>query len=253
MLGVAHLTSEGREAIGASHRVFWIGSVPGLAELLADLRIVGEDLSRFYVDGAADVENYARIKARILESLAQEHDCTLVVPGHPRVGVTVVQELQVLAATDNVRLLCYPGISSFDVMLNDVGLDPLEEGSCVVDANRLILYDYAMEPSLNYFIYHVCSVGNSRTDYVAPATTSRSDFLAAKLRKHYPDAQPLSLLSASMKPGGLPDRIEGTLGNLTGLLRSVTYGHTLFVPATVPKREQVNWGFLERIRAGSPA
>jgi hypothetical protein len=253
MLGVAHLTSEGREALQKSGRVFWIGSVPGLAALLQAQGVPGESLASLYLNGAADVDNYARIKQRLLASLAQGEDVALVVPGHPRVGVSIVQELQAAADDGAIRLECHPGISSFDAMLNDIRMDPLEEGACLVDANRLILYDYAMEPSLNYFIYHVCSIGTARTDFIDPARSSRAGFLAAKLLRHYDPEHPLSLLTASIEPGAAPGRIDGVVGRVTDLLQSVTFAHTLLVPARLPKREQVNWRFLQGMREGIAA
>ena len=39
------------------------------------------------------------------------------------------------------------GISSFDVMMTYLGIDPLEQGTVLLDANRLLLFQYGLEPT----------------------------------------------------------------------------------------------------------
>src|SRR3990167_6942591 len=92
-------------------------------------------------------------------------------------GMKGLQHLKQEASDLGIALHVLPGISSFDTMINDLCLDPIEEGSCIVDANRLILYDYDVDTCLNYFIYHVCSIGNSNTDYKSPVSRNAVDFL----------------------------------------------------------------------------
>lgn len=111
--------------------------------------------------------------------------------------MTIVQLLQKSSQDKAFTFHCYHGISSFDAMINDIGIDPLEEGVSILDANRLIIYDYAMDPCINYFIYHVCSIGNANTDYSSPQTSNKVMYLKSKLLKHYPANTPIFLLSAS--------------------------------------------------------
>lgn len=100
-----------------------------------------------YEDGGIDVDNYTRIIQYISDALTECEHVGLIVPGHPRVGVTIVQLLQKSSQDKAFTFHCYPGISSFDAMINDIGIDPLEEGVSILDANRLIIYDYAMDPA----------------------------------------------------------------------------------------------------------
>lgn len=203
MLGVNQITTEGFSVIQNADRVFWIGDIAGLNEYLYHHEIYHEDLSHLYEDGGVDVDNYASIIQYMTNALSECEHVGLIVPGHPRVGVTIVQLLQKSSQDGSFSFHCYPGISSFDAMINDIGIDPLEEGVSVLDVNRLIIYDYAMEPCINYFIYHVCSIGNSNTDYSSPQTSNKVTYLKSKLLKHYPANTTIFLLSASTEKDNL--------------------------------------------------
>ncbi len=248
MLGVVQLTQEAVTAISQSKKVVWVGAIPGLAELLTRHGIASEDLSVLYVNGAVDQENYARIRERTLELLQTDEVVTFVVAGHPRLGVTVVQQFQQLAHAANFKMVTYPGISSFDTMINDLGLDPLEEGTCILDANRLLLYNYQMVPTLNYFIYHVCSIGNPLTDYLEPLANNKTQFLQSKLLKHYSVEHPATLISSSRVSGQAAHRVHGKIGDIATLLNSVSFEHTLFIPQRLPTRDFVNWEFLRELQ-----
>jgi len=48
-----------------------------------------------------------------------------------------------------------PGVSNFTTTANNLGIDPLERGTLVVDANRLLLFEQLPDPAFNTFVYHV--------------------------------------------------------------------------------------------------
>ncbi|MFB2863156.1 SAM-dependent methyltransferase [Aeromonas sp. MdU4] len=249
MTGISQITKDGFEVINNSKIVLWIGSILGLSDYLLEKNISCENLSHLYKDGGFDVDNYVRIIDCLMTNLHSYSNICLVVPGHPRVGVTIVQLLQQRSKEDGFEFRCYPGISSFDAMINDLGIDPLEEGVGIVDANRLIIYDYAMEPCVNYFIYHVCSVGNANTDYSSPHKNNKISYLKNKLLKHYAPENKIFLLSASVDNSGEPDKIEGSINNLDELFLNITYRHTLYIPALLPSKDRVNFEFLNEIGA----
>lgn len=247
MLGVDQITTEGFYVIHNVDRVFWLGDVAGIKKYLSHKKIRHEDISYLYEDGGGDVENYLRIINYILTQSDESEHIALIVPGHPRVGVTIVQLLLKLSQNGEVVLNCYPGISSFDAMINDLDIDPLEEGVCILDANRLIIYDYAMEPCINYFIYHISSIGNACTDYSLPHVSNKVSYLKCKLLKHYPENATVFLLSASTKSGQVPEKLESKLFNIEALLSKVTYRHTLYIPSSLPSKEKVNFDFLKEM------
>ncbi|NMP27429.1 hypothetical protein GW590_11185 [Rahnella sp. SAP-1] len=247
MLGVNQITRHGFSVIHTASKVFWIGEIAGLEHYLSDASIAHHNLSYLYEEGKRDTDNYIRIIAYLIREVNDcEHLC-LVVPGHPQIGVTIVQQLQQLSQSGGFELFCFPGISSFDAMINDIWLDPLEEGASLLDANRLIIYDYMMEPCINYFIYHVCSIGNIKTDYLIPQKSNKVSYLKSKLLKHYQRTQQIFLFSAATCDEEAPDKIEGTLSQLEDLLAHVTYRHSLYIPASLPNKMRVNYEFLKEI------
>lgn len=247
MLGINHITTEGLSIIKSVNQVFWIGDIAGLNEYLSHHEIHHKDLSYLYEDGGVDIDNYTRIIQYISEALTECEHVGLIVPGHPRVGVTIVQLLQKLSQDGAFTFHCYPGVSSFDAMINDIGIDPLEEGVSILDANRLIIYDYSMDPCVNYFIYHVCSIGNANTDYSSPQTSNKVFYLKSKLLKHYPANTPIFLLSTSTQKGQDADKLKGELSNIEELLSKVTYRHTLYIPGSLPSKDRVNFDFLKEM------
>jgi uncharacterized protein YabN with tetrapyrrole methylase and pyrophosphatase domain len=72
-------------------------------------------------------------------------------------AVLHLQRLQLLADQGEFALHVEPGISRLTVMVNDLGIDPLERGTLVVDAGRLLLFEQIPDPAFDTFIHHVCA------------------------------------------------------------------------------------------------
>ncbi len=239
MKGTLHLTQESLTHCQKANKILWLGAIVGLNTFLNENKWNHEDITLYYENGAIDRDNYDRIKNKIYDELKNYDDIALIVLGHPRLGVTIVQEFQ---ADASIALQILPGISSFDTMINDLKMDPIEEGTCLVDANRLILYDYHMDPCLNYFIYHICSIGNARTDYESPAEKNATHFLQEKLLRHYPDTHELILLK-SESHDEKSVQYRGKTGELQILLQHVTFDTSLFIPAMLPQYQKMNMKF----------
>lgn len=194
-----------------------------------------EDISHLYENGSGDLDNYERFIHHIL-ALSERHvRLALLVAGHPRLGVTFLQLLSEKHAA-NVDIEVIEAISSFDVMMNDLALDPLERGTALVDANRMLLFQYDLEPSLSYFIYHVCSVGNSKTEFVDTAQGNRLDLLKTFLLKTYQADKELLLCKAANGSAGQSALIRFELAELERMAPLIDFGTTLYIPAEKPSR-----------------
>jgi len=243
----SQLTQEAISHFSYSKKILWLGTMPGFAEMVAKHHWNAENITYLYNNGDLDTSNYRKIKEKVLAELNNHHDIALVVLGHPRLGVTIVQEFEAERTKQQFDLIVTPGISSFDTMINDLAIDPIEEGTCLLDANRLLLYDYQMDPCLNYFVYHICSVGNSNTDYEDPAQRNGLIFLKEKLLKHFLPTHLITLISSSASDNYLPLFIKKSISVLEDLLPHITYASSLFIPGALPLSSQVNRKFLSFI------
>jgi len=103
----------------------------------------------------------------------------------------------------------------------------------LVDANRLLLFEFSIEPSLDYYIFHIGSVGNRFTHYSHPSLNNRIDLLRSYLLKFYPPDHEVILISAatSAREGS---HVRVPLCRLEVILAVVHYASTLFVPGLRP-------------------
>lgn len=249
--GIRQLTLEGIEALRSAASILHLAVDSEAFE--GELRALGIGgsvaLNDLYHDGALDEENYDRIVNRVLREVRCAEDVTLLLYGHPRLGVSLTRRLEEEAARHDVAVEVIAAPSSFDTMINDLCRDPLERGSILLDANRLLLLEFQLEPSFDLYIYHVSSIGCPRTNFLDPAGSNRIDLLQAYLLKFYPPEHEAILVSSSAHAGAAGSLERTSIGRLAGLGPSLQYGASLFIPGARPKR--VNREFLSLLKASA--
>ena len=241
--GFSQLTLEAVEELKQAKKILYLGRRDSYFDKIG-LEST-ESLLSLYKNGASDVENYDRIFSKILKDAEIYGDIAMLYPGHPRVGVTVLQWLTKIAGEGRIQLRVLPGISSFDTMMNDLARDPLEKGSIIMDANRLILFNHTLDPALDLYIYHVCSVGTRHTNFKDASKDNQIKYLREHLLHFYPSTWEVILIRSSEKEGRAPDLISGTIGSLESLLNEINFSTSLFIPGMRPR--QVNKHFLKTI------
>jgi len=199
-----------------------------------------------YRDGASDEANYKAFLHFISDVCEHYEHVALVVAGHPRLGVSVARWLSEKTFPTPVELEVIEGISSFDTLMNDLATDPLEKGTAVLDANRLILFRYALEPTLDTYIYHVSSVGNSFTDSIESAARNHLQLLVEHLLTYFPGNKKIILCKAANFTGGASEYIDITLSTLVDHALLIDPGTTLFIPGEKPK--SINAQFFSHLR-----
>lgn len=204
-----------------------------------------ESILELYVDGAVDEENYQRLEQYVINATQTHTKTVLLVPGHPRIGVTLVQRL---TRRDNIAVNVLPGISSFDTMINDLGRDPLEKGSLVIDANRMLLFDMIWPSNVDCYLYHVCSVGTQKVHLRDAQKDNSWDLLKQHLLKIYGPAAIVHLISSSTKENQSSQQYSASLSDLETLKSRVHFGTTLFIEAEKPKK--LNRNFLAKLTNG---
>lgn len=203
------------------------------------------DVARLYEDGGKDLDNYHRFVDFIITNMESVQHLCLLVAGHPRLGVTFIELLKKASGSD-FEIQVIEGISSFDTMINDIGLDPLERGTVMLDANRLLLFHYHLEPALNHFIYHICSVGTSKTHFSDASIENRLDLLRDYLLQFYPGSKRMFLCRASTSADQSGEMIPFQLSDMKEITPRITFATTLYIPAEKPT--QLDEQFLTLLR-----
>jgi hypothetical protein len=190
------------------------------------------DLRCQYIDGATDTDNYERIKRNVLNAAGSGRTVAVAIGGDPLVGVTWHKRLCSSVST-NIEVKLISGISSFNSMTKQLGIDPLENGSILVDANRLFLFSYQLNPSFDVYIYHVCSIGTRRTHYTNPAKQNALEYLKSKLLKTYHENHPALLLRAGNDNEA---RHNATVGSLESFLPVLDFSSSIFCQREIRKK-----------------
>lgn len=204
-----------------------------------------EDLGSFYRSEDRDAVNYLRFVDYVLDLSSRFSHLALLIAGHPRLGVTFVELLK-KSSPRNLEIEVIDGISSFAVMTTYLGIDPLEEGSVLLDVNRLLLFQYQLEPALSYFIYHVSSIGNSKTNFINPALENRLDILKNYLLKYYPENKEVVFCRISDGKNESSKQLRSTILDLEACTPEIDYSTTLYIPAEKPS--QIDWNYFNLLR-----
>ncbi len=208
------------------------------------LKIVS--ITSLYKDGDKDTNNYSRIYQNTISYLKSYNNITLLVPGHPRLGVTLTQIFEIQAEKCNYTVNVIPGISSFDTMLNDIKVDPLERGTIIIDVNRLLLFEHPINTALDHYFYHICSIGNNRTEFSSPNINNRVSVLKAYLLKFYLPTKKITMIQSQSLNSTNTQLTEAKLEGIDLLLYDVNFSCSLFIQGET-KNNPVNdafYGFL---------
>lgn len=199
-----------------------------------------------YKDGDKDTDNYYRIYKKTISYLSDCNNVSLLIAGHPRIGVTLTQLFELQSKKENFTVSVNPGISSFDTMLNDLKIDPLEEGTVIVDVNRLLLFDHPMNTGLNYFIYHISSIGNRKTDMINPRKNNNIDVLKKHLLKFYAPSKTIHMVQSGTMDRAQSVIKQSCLDDIITLLCEGNFMCSLFINAD-ENRKPINHEFYNLI------
>lgn len=231
--GINQITKEGLAAIKSSKKIFYLGpNAKKDIQNLKTLDITVESIMHLYNNGEIDKVIYKRIFDYLIDAAQQFNSVCLLVPGHPRLGVSVVAMLEKNEA--NVKVKTIPGISCFDTLINDLKRDPIEFGSLLIDANRLLLYDIPISTSLDIYIFHVCSIGTTKVHLTDSSKENKVMMLKEHLKKFYSENKKIYLISSSMNEESSFLCNEYSIGKMESLLNDVHFGTTLYIPGERP-------------------
>lgn len=225
-----HLTLGAIRHLRNAKRVLYFGHSEHLFDSLAIYN--RRSLEQLYVDGIKDTVNYNCILNAILSEAREWNDLAVALPGHPLFGVTLIRLLKcALAGIPNDVLIVDVGISSFDTMLSDRSIDPLEPGTLLLDVNRMLTYRPPLNPNLNVFLYHICSVGVPTVNRHGATISTSWHLLKSYLLNYYSPSHKTLLLRSADEYIYHSEAHCATVETLERILPYITYSSSLLLPA----------------------
>lgn len=200
-----------------------------------------EDMMVLYRDGELDILNYQRIAQRIVACCNKYDHVSVLVNGHPLVGVSWWKHLGSDKAMSNVQIEYVEAVSSALSVFCAIRRDPIEHGVTVVDVNRLLLFNYSVATDIDLLILDICSVGTRRTHLSNPAVNNKWEALCDYLDARYPADHQCYLVFLSMNPDFPCQKTRVTIKELRASLGQLHFGTTLLIPALPPSQVSVEF------------
>jgi hypothetical protein len=156
---------------------------------------------------------------------------------HPVCGVFYINLIPAICWRSLATLgTTFCGISSFDTMINDIKIDPLERGTILIDINRLLLFEHPTNTELDHFFYHICSIGNNRTEFSSPSINNRVSILKAYLLKFYLPTKKITMIQSQSLNSMRTHLTESTLEDIDLLLYDVNFSCSLFIQGDIKNK-----------------
>jgi precorrin-6B methylase 1 len=225
------ITREGDAALRSSELVFFLLDLhPDLRRYLKSLKTTIVDLDPLYREGRIDTDVYDDITRVVVFAAAARSRTALLVPGHPRIYVTVTERIEERAAAMGLETVVLPGISSLDTMILQLGLEIGERGVQIFEANRFIEQRIAPDPRVPLFLLQPGAVGSSLLTHRTRSRPSRFTALCRALLRHYPRRHVCTILASQSRRDRPGRKIEVTIPELARRSGLLDHDTSLFIP-----------------------
>lgn len=199
IVGAHQLTRESEEVIRRSKRTFVIDSGYGVAEYLNTLCPEVTRLGSLYEPGRDRLLTYRKMAAEVLAAAAAAPPVCLAVYGHPWVYCYPTTLITTTAPLLNLRVSVFPGISAFDTLLVDLGIDIGPNGVQMYEATDLLLRRRPIQSDVMCVIWQPTVVGDP-TYPTQPYTMEQFRPLQEYLERFYPAGHEVILVTTRTHP-----------------------------------------------------
>jgi hypothetical protein len=243
IVGTHQLTREAEEVIRRSRRTFVIESGYGLPEYLTSLGTEVTELGTLYEPGHDRLPTYRRMAAEVLAAAVAGPPVCLAAYGHPWIYCYPTTLITRAAPLLNLRVSVFPGISAFDTLLVDLGIDIGPNGVQMYEATDLLLRRRPIQPDVMCVIWQPTVVGDP-TCPAAPHTIDQFRPLQAYLEGFYPSGHEVALVTSRTHPLTRSIIRKFQLADLAAELVSAPPVATLYI-AAINDREIEDTALLE--------
>jgi precorrin-6B methylase 1 len=230
IVGTHQLTREAEEVICRCKRTFLIESGYGIAEYLETLTSEVTQLAPLYEPGGNRLPTYRKMAAEVVAAAVADPPVCLATYGHPWVYCYPTTLITRAAPLLGLHVEVFPGISSFDTLLVDLGIDIAFNGVQMYEATDLLLRRRPIQNDVTCIIWQPTIFG----DPTYPTEPFRAEqFLPLQeyLLQFYPADHEASLVMTKTFPLTRSVVTHLRLGDLAAELERGPYVGTLHIPA----------------------
>jgi uncharacterized protein YabN with tetrapyrrole methylase and pyrophosphatase domain len=229
IVGAHQLTREVEEVIRRCTRTFVIDSGYGILEYLETLCPEVTELRSLYEPGRDRLHTYHRMAAEVVSAAMAKAPVCLATYGHPWVYCYPTTLITRAAPLFGLRVEVFPGVSSFDTLLVDLGTDMALSGIQMYEATDLLLRRRPIQSDVACVIWQPTVVGDP-TYRPEPYTADQFTPLQEYLLRFYPADHAAAIVTTRTYPltRSVVQRLQ--LGNLAVELQRAPKVGTLYIP-----------------------
>ncbi len=233
-LGVAsihQITREAEQAIGASNEVFYLDTG------VATRRFLEERCERVtalhetsYQERGHRLDAYHHMAATVIDAAMSHAPVTFAVHGHPLVAVYAPFLIMDMAKLLDITVSVSPGVSAFDSIVAELGIDPSIEGLQMYEATDLLLRQRPLQPDVPALIWQIGNL-ETRLHTMRKSRPERFARFVEFLSRFYPKNHPVIAVYTSPHPLMPAQVLRFPLSELPRHAEEIHAGFSLFLPA----------------------
>jgi uncharacterized protein YabN with tetrapyrrole methylase and pyrophosphatase domain len=229
IVGTHQLTREAEEVIRRSKHTFVIDSGYGIPDYLRTLCPEVTELGTLYEPGRNRLPTYRRMAATVVSAAVADSPVCLATYGHPWVYCYPTTLIARAAPLLGLHVEVFPGVSSFDTLLVDLGTDIALNGIQMYEASDLLLRRRPLQNDVTCIIWQPTVVGDP-TYRAQPYTTEQFEPLQEYLLQFYPAEHGVKIVTTKTFPltRSVVQHLE--LGDLAAELELAPQVGTLYIP-----------------------
>jgi precorrin-2 methylase len=229
IVGTHQLTREAEAVIRRCRRTFVIDSGYGIPEHLATLCPEVTELGTHYEPGKDRLPTYRRMAAEVVAAAVAGAPVCLATYGHPWVYCYPTTLITRAAPLLGLHVEVFPGVSAFDTLLVDLGVDIALSGVQMYEATDLLLRRRPIQSDVTCIIWQPTVVGDP-TYRPEPYTVEQFEPLQEYLLRFYPAEHEAAIVTTKTYPltRSVVQRLK--LGDLAAELERAPQVGTLYIP-----------------------
>ncbi|HZC09064.1 MAG TPA: SAM-dependent methyltransferase [Mycobacterium sp.] len=234
IVGTHQLTREAEAVIRRCNKTFVIASGYGIADYIATLCPEVTELGSLYEPGKNRLPTYHKMAAEVVAAAVSNPPVCLATYGHPWVYCYPTTLITRAAPLLGLRVEIFPGISAFDTLLVDLGMDIAFNGIQMYEATDLLIRRRPIQNDVACVIWQPTVVGDP-TCPSAPYPAEQFTPLQNYLLSFYPADHQAALVTTKNYPLMRSVVKHLCLDELATELAGVPGVGTLYIPPLVQR------------------